>query len=334
MKVVIIAEAGVNHNGSVELAKNLIDVAADAGVDFVKFQTFKTNNLVTKTAQKADYQKDKSHPSFETQYEMLKKLELSNEDHILLSNHAIMKGIGFLSTAFDLESIDYLEKLGIDIFKIPSGEITNLKYLERIAKTKKPVIMSTGMATLSEIKEAVDLLISNGLDKDNLTILHCTTEYPAPMDEVNLRAMVKMAKDLEVKIGYSDHTKGIEISLAAVALGACVIEKHFTLDRNMTGPDHQSSIEPNELNELVKSIRNIQKAMGSEEKKPTASEMKNKIATRKSIVASKVINIGDRFSDENLTVKRPGNGISPMLWNTIIGKHSNRIYQPDDKIEL
>lgn len=334
-KVLIIAEAGVNHNGSYENAKKLILAGAEAGVDYIKFQTFKASKLVSKDAEKADYQKINTNDESISQFEMLKKLEMPEKWHYDLIKYAESLNVKFLSTGFDEESIDFLESINIDLFKIPSGEITNKPFLEHISKKKKPIIISTGMANLEEVRAAIDVLQNNGIQKTSITILHCNTEYPTPMLDVNLKAMLTLKEEFEVNIGYSDHTLGIEVAIAAVALGAKVIEKHFTLDKNMEGPDHKASLDPLELKQMVKSIRNIEKALsGSGIKEPTLSEKKNIILSRKSIVASKVINIGDRFSDENLTVKRPGDGISPMLWNTIIGKYANKIYQPDDKIEL
>jgi len=333
-KVIIIAEAGVNHNGSVEIAKKLIDVAADAGADFVKFQTFKANKLVSNDAKKATYQNININDGDNSQFNMLKKLELSDSMHDELITYSTQKGIQFLSSGFDKESIDYLDKLGLPLFKIPSGEITNKPYLHHIARKGKPVIMSTGMADLDEVKKALDVLIKNGLNLDQITILQCTTEYPAPTNEVNLMAMKTMADAFNVKIGFSDHTEGIEISLAAVAMGATVIEKHFTLDKNMEGPDHKASLEPCELKKMVRSIRNIELAMGDGVKIPSQSEMKNKEAARKSIVAFKPIKSGELFSSENLTVKRPGIGLSPMLWDKVIGGVSKKNYNPDELIEL
>lgn len=334
-KVLIIAEAGVNHNGSYENAKKLILAGAEAGVDYVKFQTFKASKLVSKDAEKAEYQKLNTNDTTISQFEMLKKLEMPKKWHYDLIKYADSLGVKFLSTGFDEESIDFLDSINIDLFKIASGEITNKPFLEHIAKKKKPIIVSTGMANLAEVQAAIEILQNNGTQKKSITILHCNTEYPTPMLDVNLKAMLTLKEAFEVNIGYSDHTLGIEVPIAAVALGAKVIEKHFTLNKDMEGPDHKASLDPLELKQMVKSIRNIEKALsGSGIKEPTLSEKKNIILSRKSIVASKVINIGDKFSDDNLTVKRPGDGISPMLWNTIIGKHSNRIYQPDDKIEL
>lgn len=327
----IIAEAGVNHNGNIELAKKLIDVAAEAKVNAVKFQTFKTENLVSKNAKKAKYQERTTSKS-ESQFEMLKKLELDIETHKILMNYCKEKEIMFLSTAFDLESIDILNNLGIEIFKIPSGEITNYPYLRKIGRLKKKVILSTGMSYIEEIQAAIKVLQENGTV--DITVLHCNTEYPTPMEDVNLNAMNTIKKTLDVEIGYSDHTTGIEVSIAAVAMGAKVIEKHFTLDKNMEGPDHKASLEPNELKEMVNSIRNIEKAMGSGIKEPSKSEIKNLIVARKSIVASRMIKKGEKFTEDNLACKRPGNGISPMRWEKIIGKIAIKDFEEDEMIEL
>ena len=333
-KVIIIAEAGVNHNGSIELAKKLIDVASEAGADFVKFQTFNAERLVSKEAKKAEYQIKNTDNSDLSQYNMLKKIELSESMHEELIAYASQKGIQFLSTGFDEESIDYLDQLGLPLFKIPSGEITNKQYLQHIARKCKPVILSSGMANLDEVKEALDVLINQGLDLDQITVLHCTTEYPAPINEVNLLAMKTIANEFNVKVGYSDHTEGIEISLAAVAMGASVIEKHYTLDKNMEGPDHKASLEPGDLKKMIIGIRNIEIAMGDGNKIPSPSEIKNKVAARKSIVALKSIKKGEIFSLENLTVKRPGNGLSPMLWDEVLGMVSKKDYYPDEIIDL
>ncbi len=333
MSITIIAEAGVNHNGSIKIAKQLIDVAVDAGADYVKFQTFKAENLVSKKAKKADYQKKNIIDKDNFQINMLKKLELTPSMHDELITYADIKGIKFLSTGFDVESIDYLESIGIELFKIPSGEITNKPYLQHIASKGKKVLLSTGMADINEIKAALDLLIKGGLVREDITVLHCTTEYPAPVDEVNLKAMNTIAKTFNVKIGYSDHTQGIVIALAAAAMGATVIEKHFTLDKNMKGPDHRASLEPDELKKMIEGIRIVEAAMGNGIKIPFASEIKNKEAARKSIVAAKIIKVGEMFTIDNLTVKRPGNGVSPMLWDIMINKKAKRNYQPDDLIE-
>ena len=328
---IIIAEAGVNHNGSIELAKKLIDVAAEAGADFVKFQTFKAETLVTQTADKAEYQKEITDTD-ESQFEMIKKLELDRKTHEELIDYCKTKDIQFLSTAFDHDSIELLAELNIPLFKIPSGEITNLPYLRHIGKMGKPIIMSTGMSTLDEVHNALNILIELDAEKEQITILHCNTEYPTPMKDVNLKAMLTIKDELGVNIGYSDHTLGIEVPIAAVAMGATVIEKHFTLDRNMAGPDHAASLEPGELRAMVVAIRNIEKAMGDGEKKPSSSEKKNISVARKSIVAKMSIKKGELFTEENLTVKRPGTGISPMGWDTVIGKAASSDYEMDDLI--
>ena len=330
---IIIAEAGVNHNGSIELAKKLIDVAVEAGADFVKFQTFKAETLVTQTADKAEYQKEITDTD-ESQFEMIKELELDRKTHEELIDHCKQIDIQFLSTAFDHDSIDLLDELNIPLFKIPSGEITNLPYLRHIGKMGKPIIMSTGMSTLDEVHNALNILIESGAEKEQITILHCNTEYPTPMKDVNLKAMLTIKDELGVNIGYSDHTLGIEVPIAAVAMGATVIEKHFTLDRNMPGPDHRASLEPGELRAMVTAIRNIEKAMGDGEKKPSSSETKNISIARKSIMAKMSIKKGELFTEENLTVKRPGTGISPMGWDTVIGKAASSDYEMDDLIKL
>ncbi|MDO4187955.1 MAG: N-acetylneuraminate synthase [Lachnospiraceae bacterium] len=329
-KVLVIAEAGVNHNGSLDNAKKMIDAAADAGVDIIKFQTFKSEGLVTKNASKASYQEANTGNS-DSQLSMLKKLELSEADHIELKKYCDQKGIEFLSTPFDNDSINFLDKLGIRFWKVPSGEITNYPYLVRIARTKKPVIMSTGMAELSEIRDAIDVLKSNGTS--DISILHCNTQYPTPFVDVNLRVMNTLKETFGVEVGYSDHTLGIEVPIAAVAMGATIIEKHFTLDRNMEGPDHKASLEPYELKKMVESIRNIELAIGGNEKKPTLSESENRSVARKSIVAKCEISIGDIFTEDNLTTKRPGNGISPMRWNEILGKAATKNYLEDELID-
>lgn len=333
-RVLIIAEAGVNHNGDVKLAKKLIDVAVDAGVDYVKFQTFKSEKLVSKFAEKASYQKANTHNAAESQLTMLKKLEMSKEMHFELIDYCNSKNIKFLSTAFDLESVDFLNELNIDLFKIPSGEITNLPYLRKIGGLGKPVILSTGMCSLDEIGDALTILIKAGTKKENIIVLHCNTEYPTPMCDVNLNAMKTISETYHLQIGYSDHTLGIEVSIAAVALGATVIEKHFTLDKTMDGPDHIASLEPSELIAMVKAIRNIESALGSAKKVASASELKNIQIARKSIVAAKKIAKGDVFSENNLTVKRPGNGISPMLWDDVIGKKSDCDFDEDELVKL
>lgn len=331
MSIFIIAEAGVNHNGSLELAKKLIDAAADAGADAVKFQTFKADTLVSKTAQKAEYQKQTTKTD-ESQYDMIKKLELDETAHHQLIAYCKTKHILFLSTPFDHESIKLLNNLGMDIFKVPSGEITNLPYLSHIGSLGKEVILSTGMADLGEIEDALDVLTSSGTPKENITILHATTEYPCPIEEVNLRAMQTIAEAFGIQTGYSDHTNGIEVPIAAAAMGAAVIEKHFTLDRMMEGPDHQASLEPDELNDMVRAIRNIEKAMGDGIKKASPSEAKNKIVARKSIVASCSIAKGEVLNADNITVKRPGNGISPMRFDEIIGTIAQKDYHEDELI--
>jgi N,N'-diacetyllegionaminate synthase len=331
-KVLIIAEAGVNHNGEINLAKQLIDAAVDAGVDYVKFQTFNSKKLVSKFAEKASYQKTNTKDENESQLAMLQKLEMSKEMHFELIDYCRSKNIKFLSTAFDLESVDFLNELNIDLFKIPSGEMTNLPYLRKIGGLGKPVILSTGMGSLEEIGEAMNALIKAGTKKENITILHCNTEYPTPMSDVNLLAMNTIGKTYGVSVGYSDHTLGIEVPIAAVALGATVIEKHFTLDKTMEGPDHIASLEPHELTSMVQSIRNIEKALGFDEKIASASESKNIQISRKSIVASKIIQKGEIFSEENLTVKRPGNGISPMRWDEFIGKIAQSNFSEDELI--
>lgn len=330
----IIAEAGVNHNGSLELAKQLIDAAANAGVDYVKFQTFKAENLVTKFAKQAEYQKKNISVDDDSQYQMLKNLELSQVDHEVLIEYCRQKGVRFFSTAFDLESIDYLASLNLPLWKIPSGEITNYPYLRKIAQQGKPVILSTGMSGPADIHSAVDALYKFGLTKDQITVLHCNTEYPTPFEDVNLRAMLTIKEEFGVKVGYSDHTRGIEVPIAAVALGAEVIEKHFTLDRNLPGPDHKASLEPNELKAMVGAIRNIEQAMGDGEKKVTVSECKNIAIARKSIVAACPIKKGEILSEENLTAKRPGTGINPMRWDEIVGTIAIRDYNGDELIEL
>ena len=333
-KTLIIAEAGVNHNGDIAKAKALIDKGAEAGVDYVKFQTFKAGNLVIKQAKRAAYQ-DKNTQDNDSQYEMLKKLELSQAVHQELIDYCTKKGVQFLSTGFDFESLEFLAGLGITIAKIPSGEITNLPYLRKIATLFPEVILSTGMANISEIKDAVKVLTDNGVSKDKITVLHCNTEYPTPMEDVNLKAMLHIQRELGVSVGYSDHTLGIEVPIAAVALGATIIEKHFTLDKTLPGPDHKASLEPEELKAMVMAIRNIEKAIGgSGLKEVSKSEAKNKPIARKSIVATKTIKKGDLFSVENLTVKRPGTGISPMQWDEVIGKTAKKDFKEDDLIEL
>ena len=334
-RVIIIAEAGVNHNGDINKARRLIDKAVEAGVDYIKFQTFKTELCISKNAIKADYQIENTQNSSESQLEMVKKLELTFEQFVELEKYCTQKNIKFLSTGFDSESLVFLAQLGITIAKVPSGEITNLPYLRQVASLFPEVILSTGMATIDEIKDAVKVLIDNGVSKDKITILHCNTEYPTPMEDVNLKAMLHIQRELGLPIGYSDHTLGIEVPIAAVALGATVIEKHFTLDKTLPGPDHKASLEPDELKAMVSAIRNIEKAIGgSGLKEVSKSEEKNKPIARKSIVASTDIKKGDIFTPENLTVKRPGTGISPMQWDEVIGKEAKRNFQEDELIEL
>lgn len=328
-KVFIIAEAGDNHNGDYNLALQLVDKAVEAGADCVKFQTFITENVISKFAEKADYQKENTGES-ESQYEMVKKLELSFEQFRSIKGYCEKKGILFLSTPFDLDSIDFLQEIDIPFWKIPSGEITNLPYLEKIAKTKKDIILSTGMSTMEEIGQALDILKKNGAG--NITLLHCNTEYPTPFEDVNLQAMKTMKKAFGVSVGYSDHTVGIEVPVAAVAMGATVIEKHFTLDKNMEGPDHKASLEPDELRQMVTSIRNIEKAMGSDVKQPSPSEKKNINIARKSIVAKRAIQKGEILTEENLYIKRPGDGISPMRWYEIIGTKAVKDFVEDELI--
>jgi N,N'-diacetyllegionaminate synthase len=332
-RTLIIAEAGVNHNGSIELAKGLIDAAVDAGVDVVKFQTFKAENLVSKSAKKAAYQTANTGNN-DSQYAMLKQLELTKEAHIELMAYCVSKNIEFWSTAFDTDSILLLQQLGITKWKIPSGEITNLPFLEKIGALKQEIIMSTGMCKLTEIEDAIQVLTQAGTLKEAITILHCNTEYPTPMQDVNLRAMQTIKEHFNVTVGYSDHTDGIEVPIAAVALGAQVIEKHFTLDKSMQGPDHKASLNPQELNVMVAAIRNIEVALGSSTKAPSPSEEKNISIARKSIVASKNIKIGETFSEDNLTTKRPGDGLSPMTWYDVIGKQAGKDFDQDEKITL
>lgn len=328
--VLIIAEAGVNHNGNIETAKKLIDIAKDAGADIVKFQTAKLDLLVSKDAHMAEYQKQNIGIE-KSQKEMLRDLLLSFEDFRMLSEYCRDREIQFLSTPFDIDSIHFLNELQ-DIWKIPSGEITNYPYLVEIARTSKRIILSTGMCTLEEVRQALKVLTDNGAE--DMTLLHCTTDYPTDMEDVNLNAMFSLQREFKLPIGYSDHTKGIVVSVAAVAMGATVIEKHFTLDRNMIGPDHKASLEPKELKDLVKAIRDVERAKGSYEKKPTQAELKNRDVARKSIVAARDIKMGERFSTENLTTKRPGSGISPMLWDEVIGKKATRDFYEDELIEL
>lgn len=332
-KVVIIAEAGVNHNGSLEIAMKLIDVASDAKADFVKFQTYNTDLIVSKKAKKAYYQQQNCSSDSESQYHMLESLELSKSDHLKLQGYCKKKGIGFLSTGFDTESIDFLDQIGIPFFKIPSGEITNLPLIKHIAKKGKPIVMSTGMATLQEIEMALKNITLEGISMDNITILHCNTEYPTSMHDVNLRAMIQIKDIFGVNIGYSDHTLGIEVPIAAVALGATIIEKHFTLDRQMTGPDHAASLEPNELKAMVDAIRNIELALGGTGiKEASSSEIKNKDIARKSIHIANIVNAGQPIQAIDLVMKRPGDGISPMDIEKVIGKKVTRDLFPDDQL--
>ena len=334
-RVIIIAEAGVNHNGDIELAKKLIDVAAEAGVDYVKFQTFKSESLVSKFAKKAAYQIENTQDAIESQLQMLKKLELSNSQHFELVQYCNNKNVSFFSTAFDLESLSFLKELGLNIVKIPSGEITNLPYLRKAAELFKEVIISTGMSSMVEIEEALDVFLQAGIKKNDITILHCNTEYPTPMSDVNLNAMLAIQEMFGVKVGYSDHTKGIEVPIAAVAMGGSMIEKHFTLDRSLPGPDQLASLEPDELMNMVHSIRNIEKAIGgSGIKEPSESEIKNISIARKSIVAKTIIQKGDRFTEFNITTKRPGLGLSPMKWDEVIGKIACQDFDEDELINL
>ena len=333
MKVLIIAEAGVNHNGDLKIAKKLIDAAAEAGADLVKFQTFNADRLVTITARKAAYQIQTTDSS-ESQHEMLRRLELTPGMHKEIIAHCAKRKIGFFSTAFDIESTDLLVSLGQKYFKIPSGEITNLPYLRHIGQLGRPVMLSTGMATMEEIGSALQILENSGTAKKSITVLHCTTEYPTPMPEVNLRAMISIRDNFGVKVGYSDHTLGIEVAIAAVAMGATVIEKHFTLDRNLPGPDHKASLEPEELKSMVAAIRNIEVALGDGIKRLTPSEARNKPVVRKSLVASQAIKAGEAFSAQNITTKRPGTGISPMRWDEVMGRTALRDFVADELIVL
>lgn len=331
--VFIIAEAGVNHNGDIKVAKKLIDVAVDAGADAVKFQTFKAKNIVSVYAEKANYQKETTDNN-ESQFQMIQKLELDYSAHQELIDYCNFKNILFLSSPFDIESINVLNNLGLSIYKIPSGEITNLPYLEEIGKYNKNVILSTGMATLEEVRNALEILIKGGTSKENIIVLQCNTEYPTPYKDVNLKAMLTIKEALNVEVGYSDHTKGIEVPIAATAIGAKVIEKHFTLDRNMPGPDHKASLEPDELIAMVSAIRHIELALGHGRKEPSQSEIKNRDIARKSIVAKTKIYKGEIFKVENLAIKRPGNGISPMFWYKIIGKEAQKDFNPDELIQI
>jgi len=331
VSVFVIAEAGVNHNGSLEIAKKLVKAAKEAGADCVKFQTFNANKLVSKYAKKATYQTENTDTDA-SQLEMLKKLELSKDEFVQLKKYCDECDIEFMSTAFDIDSIDFLEEIEMNTWKIPSGEITNLPYLMRIAKLNKPLILSTGMSTMEEVEDAIKILTKN--NNSNVTVLHCTTEYPTPFEDVNLNAMITMHNKFGVKVGYSDHTQGIEVPIAAVALGAIVIEKHFTLDRDMVGPDHKASLEPAELHAMIQAIRNIETSMGKGIKNPTKLEKENSKVVRKSIVAARKIKQGEEFTEENLMVKRPGEGISPMKWFDVIGKHAKKDFTEEEYIEL
>jgi N,N'-diacetyllegionaminate synthase len=332
-RTLIIAEAGVNHNGDLTLAKRLIDVAVSAGADIVKFQSFSTDRLVTRNATKATYQVA-STSADESMYEMLHKLELSEAMHDELITYCATSAISFMSSAFDERSVEMLASKGVSCFKIPSGEITNLPYLRRTAALAKEVIISTGMATMHEVQDAIAVFQTAGMPRDSISILHCTTEYPAPMKEVNLRAMLTMKDVFGLRVGYSDHTEGTEVSVAAVALGARIIEKHFTLDRNMPGPDHKASLEPDALSSMVAAIRNIELALGDGVKAPTASEQKNRLNVRKSLVAIRPIRFGEAYSTQNIGAKRPGTGISPMRLNEVLGMRARRDFAIDELIEL
>ena len=329
--VLIIAEAGVNHNGDIKIAKELIDIASSGGADIIKFQTFTADRLVTKSAEKAEYQKITTNKN-ESQLDMLKKLELSKNDHFELINYCKGKGIEFLSSPFDEENATFLNELGLKRFKIPSGEITNLPYLRHISKFQKPTILSSGMSNLEEIEDAISALELSGLKKDLITILHCTSQYPAPFKDVNLKAMKTIADTFNVVVGYSDHTEGIEVALAAVSLGAKIIEKHITIDKTMEGPDHSASLDPCELNNMIRAIRNIEISLGSPNKFVTDSEKKNREIVRKSIVAKNKIRKGDIFNKNNLATKRPGNGLSPMNWDKVLGQRATRDYFEDEFI--
>jgi N-acetylneuraminate synthase/N,N'-diacetyllegionaminate synthase len=333
-KTIIIAEAGVNHNGDLNTAKELIDVAKEAGADYVKFQTFKAETIVSKNAKKANYQIKNTNDN-DSQFKMLKNLELSNSDHEILINYCKKKNIQFFSTAFDLDGVDYLDSLGLQMFKIPSGEITNYPYLKAVAKKNKPIILSTGMATLLEIEEALNILLKNGAQKEEVIILHCNSAYPTPLEDVNLKAMLSIRDAFGVKIGYSDHSEGIEVSIAAVALGAIVIEKHFTLDRNFQGPDHKSSLEPDELKSMIKSIRNIEIAIsGNGKKEPSKSEKKNIDIVRKSIYLKTNMIKGQKLKEDNLIMLRPGDGVSPMKFNEVINKIANKDLLVNTKLNI
>ena len=331
--VLIIAEAGVNHNGSLSIAKELVDAAKHSGADIIKFQIFKAKDLVNQNTKKADYQIINTE-SNETQFEMLRKLELTFKEQEELKMYCDNKNIEFLASGFDLKSLEFIKNLDLKRYKIPSGEITNLPYLRFVGTQNKPIILSTGMANISEIKEALDILNISGAKSEEITLLHCTTEYPAPLKEINLRAMETMRKTFSIKVGYSDHSMGFEVSIAAVAMGASIIEKHLTLDRNLAGPDHKASLEPKEFCDLVKFIRNTSIALGSYEKKISNSELSNCMVVRKSIFAKKNIKKGELFSNDNLCTKRPGKGLSPMIWDQLIGKPSPKNFNVDDLISL
>ncbi len=332
-KTLIIAEAGVNHNGDINLAKNLIEVAANAGADLIKFQTFNAERLATKSAPLADYQITASN-EFQSQFDMLKKIELTDEMHRILISHAQDCGIKFFSTCFDIQGLEYLASLGFEVFKIPSGEITNLPYLRHVGRFGKPLILSSGMATIGEIEAAINALEMSGTNRSLITVLHCNSAYPTPMEDVNLRAMCSIRQALGVAVGYSDHTSGIEVSIAAVAMGATIIEKHITLDRNLIGPDHRASLEPHEFFNLVYAIRNIEQALGDGIKRPSKSENENILVVRKSLVAAKSICAGETFTPDNVTQKRPGTGISPMRLDEVIGRVANRSFDVDDLIQI
>lgn len=332
LSTLIIAEAGVNYNGSLDLAKKMVYKAKEAGADIIKFQTSKPELVISRFAEKADYQK-KTTGTDESQLDMVRKLILKYEDFAELKKLCGEVGIGFLSTPFDLDSVDYLHSIGMDIWKIPSGEITNLPYLEKIGGYNQQLILSTGMSTLQEVGEAIKILVKSGTEKQKIRLLHCTTEYPAPYEDVNLMAMQTMRDQFGLEVGYSDHTKGLEIPVAAVALGATIIEKHFTLDRNMEGPDQKASIEPDELAEMVRTIRHVEVAIGDGKKEPAQSEIKNMAIARKSIVAKVAIKKGETFTNENIYAKRPGHGMSPMLWRNVLGKKASRDYGEDELLD-
>lgn len=333
MRTLVIAEAGVNHNGKLPLALDLVDAAWDAGADVVKFQTFSADRLVRRDAPKADYQK-RTGAATQSQHAMLKELELTREMHEAVIARCRARGIEFLSSAFDEESIELLAQLGLQRFKVPSGEITNVPYLRKIGRLGKPVIVSTGMATMEEVEAALSILEKAGTARSRITVLHCTSDYPAEFADVNLRAMQTLARTLGVAVGYSDHTRGIEVPVAAVALGAAVVEKHFTLDRSLPGPDHEASLEPAELKAMVRAIRNVESALGDGIKSPQSAEARNAGVVRKSVVAAKSIKSGETFSEDNVTVKRPGGGLSPSRWDDVIGRRARRDFAPDDFIEL